>query len=179
MTRAWQSAGCAFVVWLCIVGVTTGQAVRSEIADAAQRGDRAAVQKLIQAKTDVNAPQVDGATALMWAVYREDAELVDVLIRAGADVKAANRAGVTALMMASMYGNAPVMDRLRQSKDNEERAYMAQALGELLAIEQPTTLNRLIAGSNFTVRNDNLLPLQRLANGFLFDFLIPNLGEQW
>ena len=60
----------ALSLWLCIVTVTNGQAVRSEVADAAQRGDRAAVQKLVQARANVNAPQVDGATALMWAVYR-------------------------------------------------------------------------------------------------------------
>ena len=91
-----------------------------------------------------------------------------------------NREVIVALrLVGGASAAAPVMDRLRQSKDNEERAYMAQALGELLAIEQPTTLNRLIAGSNFTVRNDNLLPLQSLANGFLFDYLIANLGENW
>ncbi len=85
---------------------------KSDIADAAQRGDRAAVQKLILQKVDVNAPQVDGATALHWAVYRQDTELADMLIRAGANVKAANRAGMTPLAMASLYGNAALIDRL-------------------------------------------------------------------
>ena len=102
----------ALALWLCLVTVTNGQAVRSDVADAAQRGDRAAVQKLIQAKADVNAPQVDGATALMWAVYREDLELADMLIRAGADANVTNRTGATPLMMASMYGNAAMIDRL-------------------------------------------------------------------
>ena len=51
---------------------------RSDVADAAMNGDKAAVRTLIQKKADVNAPQVDGATALHWAVYRDDAELVDV-----------------------------------------------------------------------------------------------------
>jgi len=109
--RTLQGLGCAALAWLCIVTVTSGQ-VRSEMADAAARGDRAAVQKLIAASTDVNAPQVDGATALHWAVYREDAEMVDLLIRAGADVKAANRVGMTPLAMASIYGNAAIIDRL-------------------------------------------------------------------
>jgi ankyrin len=85
---------------------------KSDIADAAQRGDRAAVQKLILQKVDVNAPQVDGATALHWAIYRQDAELADMLIRAGANVKAANRADMTPLAMASLYGNAGLIDRL-------------------------------------------------------------------
>jgi ankyrin len=82
------------------------------MADAAQKGDRAAVQKLIVQKVDVNAPQVDGATALHWAVYRQDLELADQLIRAGANVKAVNRTGVTPLEMAALYGNAPLIDRL-------------------------------------------------------------------
>ena len=85
---------------------------KSDIADAAQRGDRAAVQKLILQKVDVNSTQVDGATALHWAVYRQDAELADMLIRAGANVKAANRTGMTPLAMASIYGNAGLIDRL-------------------------------------------------------------------
>jgi hypothetical protein len=91
-----------------------------------------------------------------------------------------NREVIVALRLVGGASAAtPVMERLRQSKDNEERAYMAQALGELLAVEQPTTLNRLIAGSNFTVRNDNLLPLYSLANGFLYDYLIGSLGDLW
>jgi hypothetical protein len=73
----------------------------------------------------------------------------------------------------------PVMQRLREAKDDEERAYMAQALGELLAAEQPTTLDRLTAGCNFTVRNNAMLPLQSLANGFLYDYLIASYGENW
>jgi ankyrin repeat protein len=92
--------------------VTIASGAGSEVADAAQRGDRTAVQKLIQAKVDVNAPQVDGATAVHWAVYRADDQLLDLLIRAGADVKAANREGATPLMMAALYGNAGMIDRL-------------------------------------------------------------------
>jgi ankyrin repeat protein len=97
---------------VAMASVLVAGAGKSEIADAAQRGDRAAVQKLILQKVDVNAPQVDGATALHWAVYRQDLELADLLIRAGANVKAANRTAMTPLAMASLYGNAPLIDRL-------------------------------------------------------------------
>jgi len=104
------------VVTCCaLVAVATALvagAGKSDIADAAQRGDRAAVQKLILQKVDVNAPQVDGATALHWAMYRQDVELADTLIRAGANVKAVNRTGMTPLAMASLYGNAALIDRL-------------------------------------------------------------------
>jgi ankyrin repeat protein len=96
----------------CLITATAAQTRRSPVADAAQAGDRPALQKLLLAKTDANAPQVDGATALHWAVYRDDSQMVDLLIRAGANVKAVNREGVTPLAMASLYGNAAIMDRL-------------------------------------------------------------------
>jgi ankyrin repeat protein len=104
----------AFIALLvtCLLTATAAQNRRSPVADAAQSGDRATVQKLLQSKADVNAAQVDGATALHWAVYREDTQMVDSLIRAGANVKAANREGVTPLAMASLYGNPVIIDRL-------------------------------------------------------------------
>ena len=65
----------------------------SDVADAVMSGDTAAVRALLQQKADVNAPQVDGATALHWAVYRDDVEAADLLLRAGANVDVANRDG--------------------------------------------------------------------------------------
>jgi len=100
----------ALFSWL--VTVVAAGAGSSDVADAAQRGDGAAIQRLIQQKANVNAPQVDGATALHWAVYREDTTLVDVLVRAGANVSAVNRHAVTPLQMASIQGNAAIIDRL-------------------------------------------------------------------
>src|SRR5215207_223391 len=94
-------AGFTALLLICLIDATAAQTRRSPLADAAQSGDKPAIQKLIQAKTDVNAAQIDGATALHWAVYRNDPELVDVLVRAGASAKAGNREGMTPLAMAS------------------------------------------------------------------------------
>ena len=87
----------------------------SDVADAVRKGDKAALRALLQKKADVNAPQVDGATAIHWAVYRDDLEVADLLIRAGANVKAANREGVTPLAMAALYGNVQMIDKLLKS----------------------------------------------------------------
>jgi ankyrin repeat protein len=87
----------------------------SAVADAAMKGDVAAVRALIQKKTDVNAPQVDGATALHWAVYRGEVELTDALLQAGANPKAANRTGTTPLAMATLYGHPRIVDLLLKS----------------------------------------------------------------
>ena len=69
------------------------------LSDAAERMDRASVRTLLQQPIDVNAPQVDGMTALHWAAYQDDLETVELLVHAGADVKAANRYGVTPLSL--------------------------------------------------------------------------------
>ena len=100
---------CIAVFLSCIVSI--GQsAASSEVAKAAERGDRAAVRALIGKKADVNATQPDGATALHWAVYRNDIAMIDSLLTAGAKVNVTNRNGISPLYMASLYGN-PVADQ--------------------------------------------------------------------
>jgi ankyrin repeat protein len=81
-------------------------------ADAAMRGDREAVRSALARKADVNAAQIDGSTALHWAVERDDVEIVDLLIRAGARVTARTREGVAPLQLAATNGNGPMIDRL-------------------------------------------------------------------
>src|SRR6059036_2669276 len=95
-----------------LVSMVSLSAGRSYVADAAMKGDKAAVRTLIQQKADVNAPQPDGATALHWAAYRGDKELTDLLIRAGANVRAANREGSTPLWLASVNGDAAIIEAL-------------------------------------------------------------------
>ena len=53
----------------------------SDVADAAMKGDKAAVRTLIQQKADVNAPQVDGATALALGRSIATTKAVDLLIK--------------------------------------------------------------------------------------------------
>jgi len=85
---------------------------KSDVADAAMRGDKAAVRVLVQKKTDVNAPQIDGTTGLHWAVQADDLELTDLLIRNGAKVSVATVAGATPLQLAAVNGSAVLLDRL-------------------------------------------------------------------
>jgi ankyrin repeat protein len=87
-------------------------AVSSPVADAAQKGDKAAVRALIQQKADVNVAQADGATAIQWAAYRNDLEIADLLIAAGANVKTPNRDGATPLALASINGSGPMIGKL-------------------------------------------------------------------
>ena len=100
------------IAMLTLAPMALRGAGKSDVADAAMRGDKAAVRSLLLQKADVNAPQSDGATALHWAVYKSDKELADMLIRSGANVKAANREGSTPLWLASVNGDAPMIAAL-------------------------------------------------------------------
>ena len=64
----------------------------SPLADAVQRRDTQAIQSLLKAHADVNAPQSDGATALHWAAYLDDADTAALLIRAGVNPGNVDRA---------------------------------------------------------------------------------------
>jgi ankyrin repeat protein len=92
---------------LCLYARST-----SPLADAAEKLDRAAIRALVRERSDVNAAQADGMTALHWAAYHDDRELAELLVKAGANVKAANRYGVTPLSLACTNGNAAIVDLL-------------------------------------------------------------------
>ena len=89
-----------------------GYAADSSIADAAKKDDRAAVRLLIGAHADVNAPQVDGTTALHWAAYVDDVELAKMLLDAGAKAAEVNRYGMTVLAQACANGDGPMVQLL-------------------------------------------------------------------
>ena len=83
------------------------------IADVAMKGDMDAVRALVkQHPGDVNAPQPDGSTALLWAAYWNDQKAVEALLAAGANVNASNREGFTALSQACTNGNVAMAQAL-------------------------------------------------------------------
>lgn len=84
-------------------------ATEAPLADAVEKRDRAAVRALLAEPGKVNAPQVDGMTALHWAAHQDDLETARLLVGARADVKAANRYGITPLALACTNGNAAMI----------------------------------------------------------------------
>ena len=117
-----RSRRCGFGSWLLVVGsllaAAAADAAPADVADAAMRGDRAAVRAAVARKASVNVPQVDGSTALHWAVERDDLEMADLLIRAGARITAKTREGVTPLQLAATNGSAAMIDRLLKAGVN-------------------------------------------------------------
>ena len=105
----------AVAVWASLAAAVGSRAV-SPIADAAMRGDVAAVRTLIARRADVNAPQGDGMTALHWAADHGDSAMATALLRAKANVRVRTRIGAyTPLHIAARTGNPAVVRALLAS----------------------------------------------------------------
>lgn len=105
----------SFAAGVLAVGLASmlSAATTAPVAEAAARGDKAAVRALLKSAADVNAAQGDGMTALHWAAMSGDLELARMLVFAGANVRATTRLGAyTPLFLASQQGHAPVIAAL-------------------------------------------------------------------
>jgi uncharacterized protein len=132
---------------LTYAGIPGLAAGRSEIADAVMKGDKTLVRTLVRQKADVNAAQVDGATALHWAVYRDDTETASLLIASGANVDARNRDGVSPLAMACLYGNVSLISTLLGAGADAKQRGPADETMLMLAARNgnPEAIKRLAA----------------------------------
>ncbi len=61
-------------------------------------------------------PQIDGTTAIHWAVQSNDLAIAQLLIQNGANVSAANNATATPLLLATVNGNAAMIELLLKAK---------------------------------------------------------------
>jgi ankyrin repeat protein len=100
------------------VAGTAHAADKAPLADAAEHRNSALVRELLAKGADVNAPQVDGMTALHWAVNNDDAEMAGLLVRSRANVNATNRYGVPPLSTACTNGNAALVRLLLDAGAN-------------------------------------------------------------
>ncbi len=86
------------------------------VADAAMRGDAAAVERLLREGAPVDAPQGDGMTALHWAVVNRDEALARTLLAHGADARAGTRIGRYApIHLASQVGAGRMVELLLEA----------------------------------------------------------------
>ena len=119
VTGARLASGLLAFVLCTGTGVATAQ---SPLIEAVKQGDLAAVHGLLERGAAVDAPEIDGTTALHWAVHRDDGDVASLLIAAGADVTAANRYGVAPIALASLNGSAPMLARLLAAGADANRA---------------------------------------------------------
>lgn len=106
------SSTAAFFAALCVVVWPGIAAADSPLADAVQQGHAEVVRSLLADSANIDAAQVDGTTALHWAVRRNDRLTTELLINAGARPAAANRYGITPMYLAALNGNAELITLL-------------------------------------------------------------------
>jgi uncharacterized protein len=110
------------------------------VADAAMRGDAAAVRAALKQGADVNAALGDGMTALHWAAERGDSGLAALLLEAGASPRAETRIGrYTPLHVAAKGGHSAVVRRLVDAKADVAAATTTGATAVHFASESGDT----------------------------------------
>jgi ankyrin repeat protein len=116
--------GRSSTLWMLavIVGSPVSVASATGVAAAARNNDLSGVRAQLSAGADVNAPESDGTSALLWATYQSSLELAQLLLDAGADPNVANGFGVTPLLQASRTGHAAMLRALLSHGANVEQA---------------------------------------------------------
>jgi ankyrin repeat protein len=122
LSRHRVAGALAAASFATLVALTTQTAAAAGVAAAARNGDIEAVKKQLAAGANVNAPEADGTSALLWAAYQSSPELVQLLLQAGADVNSANAFGVTPLLQAARDGDAATIDALLQGGADLKKA---------------------------------------------------------
>ena len=124
----------------------------SQVAKAARTGDLAGMKKLIAERADVNLPEGDGSTALLWAAHQSNLEMTRALIAAGANLNSANRYGVTPLLEASRTGDTPMIAELLKAGADVKKSVHPEGETPLMAASRTGKLDAvellLKAGSN-------------------------------
>jgi ankyrin repeat protein len=152
--NCWRSNVLALLLSSCAISAA---ASAPGLADAVERMDRVAIRTLLKQRVDVNAPQVDGMTALHWAAHHDELRIVELLVRAGANVNAANRYGVTPLSLACTNGNSSIVGLFLEAKADPNAALpggetplmTASRVGSLASVEA-----LLAAGANVEAKDD-------------------------
>ncbi len=110
--------------WLLAVVLlvgTSGVASASELLVSAVRFEhKAEAIKMIEGGADVNAPSVDGTTALHWAAYNDDVDLVKRLLAKGADPNARNDYNATPMQAAAVAADPAVIKPLLKAGADPE-----------------------------------------------------------
>ncbi len=86
------------------------------LANAIKSGQRgAAIDMIAKKSADLNAPEADGSTPLLWAANLNDTEIALRLLKAGANPNVRNQLGSTPLSEAAFNGNTEMIQALLEA----------------------------------------------------------------
>ncbi|CAI8017368.1 Protein TANC2 [Geodia barretti] len=139
---------------------------RTELHDAAERGDVEAVERLLSTSVNINSRTEDeGDTALLVASLRGHVEVVRLLLKAGAAVFIPDKDGLSPLYVASQEGHTEVVDVLVKAGADVNQATTKEScsvpLGAAAGKGHTETVQRLLeAGANVNHQNkEGLTPV--------------------
>lgn len=153
--------------YCCAVSQVMAQAQSPSLNAAIRDGNQQQIKTLLANGANINAPDADGTTPLMYAVVNAEADCVKLLLDKGADPNLSNKAGATALMWAVndlkkvqlLLAKGANVNAI--SKDEKSALRMALSLPNPMPVVQAL----LAKGANVNqVDKDGLTPL--MAAGF-------------
>lgn len=97
---------------LTLAAASLPAAEMARLAALAEQADWNTLRAVMAEGEDVNAAQVDGMTALHWAVWQDEPDAVRTLLESGASAVATNRYGVSPLSIACENGNGEIVAML-------------------------------------------------------------------
>ena len=103
-------------IGLLIVACGGKEDVNVALLEAAEAGNTAKVNELLNKGADVDSTDEYSRTPLMMAAYNGHLKVVDSLINAGANIYARAKFGQTALAFASERGNAAIVELIRAAQ---------------------------------------------------------------
>ncbi len=92
--------------------VCVSAAFAGPLHDAVRQGDVTQAAQLLDAGTNLAAPDPTGEPPLLIAALEGHADVVALLLDRGADINVRNKSGLTALHAAAYGGNLPVVELL-------------------------------------------------------------------
>jgi ankyrin repeat protein len=126
---------------LCLGAAFPSAALAQEsLSDLIRAGNREAVLAAITSPDlDLNTPEPDGSTALLWATYKVDHELVRALLKAGAKANVTNNFGASPLGEAVKLGDVELVRMLLDAhadpdspnQDGQTALMLASSIGSL------------------------------------------------
>ncbi len=111
LTSHWQRTVGTLALVIIATTLAAGT-LDTSLVDAVERNDAQAITRTLNGTDDINASQVDGMTALHWAVYHDNTATAIELLNRGANATAENRYGIKPLYLACLNGNAKLVRAL-------------------------------------------------------------------
>jgi ankyrin repeat protein len=141
LKRTLRTAALSAALALLSLGALPSLAAQPEtLSDLIRAGNREAVLAAITSPAvDVNAVELDGSTALMWATYKVDRDLVRALLKRGAKVNVKSHYGSSALTEAVKLSDVELVRLLLDAhadpdsanQDGQTALMLAASLGAL------------------------------------------------